>query len=225
MPPYPIRVAVVDEHTLFRNTLKYFLSDQPNITVPLQAKDMSNLFAKLQSIPIDILLMDIFLPDVRGVDAVLELRMEYPAIKILAFSMNTDLGLVSDLLDAGIHGYIPKTDEPECLLQAIIAASEGRIYRNRLFTEALYRNRQKTISVRRTASEVVLSDREKRILQLIWEEKSNKTIADMLFLSTRSVEKIRQDMKEKLDVKSTVGLLRYGLLKKILLVNFLPQLC
>lgn len=215
----PINLAIVDDHSLFRKTLKAFLCEQENINVVIQAADMIDLFSKLKVSSIDVLLMDIFMPGLNGNEALKIIRTEYPAIKILALSMSTDLDLISDLLDAGIQGYISKADEPDELLQAIEAVADNRIYRNRLFTEALYWNKQNKIKTYPSESLITLNDREKKILQLIWEEKSNKEIADELFLGVRSVEKIRQDMKEKIAVKSTVGLLKYAITKKIIAIG------
>lgn len=214
-----VNLAIADDHTLFRKTLKSYLSEQKNIQVCVLASDMFDLFSKLKNSRVDILLMEIFLPELNGKDALKMIRSEYPDIKILVLSRSTDMDLISDLLDAGIHGYISKTDEPEELLQAIEAVAGGRIYRNGLFTEALYWNKQNNI---RTFGEsrIALNEREKKILQLIWEEKSNKEIADELFLGVRSVEKIRQDIKEKIGAKSTVGLVKYAISKRIIGGNF-----
>jgi len=212
----PINLAIVDDHSLFRKTLKNFLSEHKNINVAAQAADMFDLFTKLKTSSIDLLLMDIFMPELNGNDALKTLRNDYPAIKILVLSMSTDLDLIADMLDSGIHGYISKADEPEELLQAIQAVAENRIYRNKLFTEALYWNKQNNIKTFSNGTHISLNERERKILQLIWEEKSNKEIADELFLGIRSVEKIRQDMKEKIGAKSTVGLLKYAINKKII---------
>jgi len=130
--------------------------------------------------------------------------------------MCADMNLISDLLDGGIHGYILKSEEPEELLQAIRVVADNRLYRNKVFTEALYWNKQNDIKTFAGKSSLTLNEREKKILQLIWEEKSNKEIADELFLGIRSVEKIRQDVKEKIGAKSTIGLLKYGINKKII---------
>jgi len=210
-----INLAIVDDHALFRKTLKNFLSDK-NINVAVQAADIFDLLNKLKTSSIDVLLMDVFLPELNGNDALKIIRSEYPDIKILMLSMSTDMDLISDLLDAGIHGYISKSEEPEELLQAIHVVADNRIYRNRLFTEALYWNKQNNIKSFTDDAAVALNEREKRMLQLIWEEKSNKEIADDLFLGVRSVEKIRQDMKEKIGARSTVGLLKYAIIKKII---------
>jgi len=215
----PINLAIVDDHALFRKTLKSFLSEQGNMNVAVQASDIFDLLRKLRSSSIDVLLMDIFLPELNGNDALIHIRREFPSLKILVLSMSTDINLISDLLDAGIHGYVSKADEPEELLQAIRAVADNRIYRNRIFTEALYWNKQNNIKAYTEESTVSLNEREKKMLELIWEEKSNKEIADELFLGVRSVEKIRQDMKEKMGVKSTVGLLKYAIKKRIIGVN------
>jgi len=215
----PINLAIVDDHALFRKVLRSYLSEQKNIHVAIQASDMLEFFTLLKSSSIDVLIMDVFMPELNGHEAIRILRNDYPAIKILVLSVSTDMDLISDLLDFGIHGYLSKADEPEELLQAIQAVAENKIYRNRLFTEALYWGKQNNIKPNKNESKIILNDREKRILQLIWEEKSNKEIADELFLGVRSVEKIRQDLKEKVGVRSTVGLLKYAINKKIISID------
>jgi DNA-binding NarL/FixJ family response regulator len=214
----PINLAIVDDHVLFRKTLKNFLSEQDNLNVNVQAFDVFDLLNKLKASFVDVLLMDLLLPEINGVEALKAIRHEYPTLKIIVLSMSADMEMISGLLDAGIHGFISKGDEPEELLKAILAVSDNRIYRNRLFTEALYWNKQNNIKGPAETEKInaPLSEREKKMLQLIWDEKSNKEIADELFLGVRSVEKIRQDMKEKIGVKSTVGLLKYAISEKII---------
>lgn len=216
MLPQDLHVAIVDDHSLFRKTLKNYLSEQNGMEVVIQASDMVDLLGKCKDISIDVLIMDLFMPGLHGNNAVSLMRSEYPDIKILILSMSMDMDLISDLLDSGIHGFISKADEPEALVQAICTVAEGRIFHNRIFTEALYWNKQNNIRARREGALVLLNEREKKVLQLLWEEKSNKEIADELYLGVRSVEKIRQDMKEKIGVKSTVGLLKYAIDKKII---------
>jgi DNA-binding NarL/FixJ family response regulator len=215
-----LQVAIVDDHSIFRKTLKNYLSEQKGIQVVAQASDMVDLSGKFKNVSIDVLIMDLFMPGLNGNEAVNLMRREYPDIKILVLSMSNDMDLISDLLDSGIHGYISKSDEPEDLVQAIYTVSDNRIYHNKIYTEALYWNKQNTIRARNEGARALLNEREKKILQLLWEEKSNKEIADELFLGVRSVEKIRQDIKEKIGAKSTVGLLKYAIEKKIIAVGF-----
>ncbi|HVU57051.1 MAG TPA: response regulator transcription factor [Puia sp.] len=215
----PIDLALVEDHALFRKTLKNFLLAQDRINVTIQAPNISDLLNKLKTASADVLLMDIFLPELIGTDVLRAIRSEYSTLKIILLSMSTDMNLISSLLDAGIHGYISKADEPEELLLAIRAVAEDRIYRNRIFTEALYWNKQNHIKGAIEKPIVHFSDRERKMLQLIWAEKTNKEIADELLLGVRSVEKIRQDMKEKIGVKSTVGLLKYAIHHRIIGIN------
>ena len=216
----PIHLAIVDDHNLFRKTIKSYLEEQTDLKVVIQSPDIPDVMDKLKSLEVNLLIMDLFMPKLGGIDALKVIRNEHPGLKILVLSMNTDLDLISDLLEFGIHGYMSKNDEPDDLLKAIYAISEGRIYRNRLFTEALYWIKQNNKSFGSDASPH-LNDREKKIIRLLWEEKSNREIADELFLGIRSVEKIRQDLKEKIGVKSTVGLLKYAISKKIIAANAL----
>jgi len=212
----PVNLAIADDHVLFRKTLKNYLSEQRNLNTLLQASDVYELLAKLKHSSIDVLLMDVFMPGLNGDDAIKMIRYEYPDIKILVLSMCTDMELISEMLESGIYGYISKADEPEDLLHAIQTVSENRLYRNKLLTEALYWKNKNDIKPYSEGTQAPLNEREKKILQLIWEEKSNKEIADELFLGVRSVEKIRQDIKEKIGAKSTVGLLKYAIDKRII---------
>jgi DNA-binding NarL/FixJ family response regulator len=210
------RLAIADDHVLFRKTLIDYLSRDKNIDIVFDASDGAELITLLKRNSIDILLIDIFMPRISGNDALTIIRNEYPEIKVIVLTMSTDILLVNDLLDIGIHGYISKADDPEELFKAIHCASDNRIYRDKIFTEALYWGTQNNIKTNTRESRASFDQREKTIVQLLWEEKSNKEIADSLFLSVRSIEKIRQDLKEKLGVKTTVGLLKYALTKKII---------
>lgn len=216
-----INVAIVDDHALFRKTLKNYIAEQRNMNVVIQSPDIPDLLSKLKDFYVHVLLMDIFMPKLNGYEAVSIIRNEFPDVKILVMSMCTDMDLLSDLLDFGVYGFISKTDEPEELIRAITSLSEQRIYRNKLFTDLMYWSKQNSTKAYNAPTSVLINEREKEILRLLWDEKSNKDIADHLFLSVRSVEKIRQDMKEKLGIKSTVGLLKYALNERIIRIG--PQ--
>lgn len=215
-----INVAIADDHTLFRKTLRDYITGQKNINVVVQSPDIQDLLYKLKNNCVQVLLMDEFMPKLNGAEAVKTIRHEYPEIKILILSMRTDMELLSDLMDLGVYGYFSKADEPEELIHAIITLSEQRIYRNKMFTEVMYWSKQNDMEMNIPAAHTPLSEREKQILKLLWDEKSNKEIADHLFLSVRSVEKIRQDLKEKLGVKTTVGLLKYAMSTKVIGHNY-----
>jgi DNA-binding NarL/FixJ family response regulator len=220
MPIGPVNLAIVDDHSLFRKTIKNYLSGQKEINVVVQASNMVELVTNLRDLSVEILLMDIFMPGLSGSEAVKTIQTDYPALKIIVLSMNTNIELICELLDLGIHGYVCKVSEPEELIEAIHTATTGRICRNRWFTESLNWKKQSSVETNGNLSPANLSEREKKFLQLLWEEKSNKEIAHELFLGVKSVEKIKQDLKEKIGVKSTIGLLKYSINEKIISGKF-----
>ncbi|GAA3913481.1 response regulator transcription factor [Chitinophaga oryziterrae] len=201
--------------------LRGYLSDSENINVIFQASDALELFNKLRQVSIDILILDITLSRMDIYNMLKKIRKEYPAIGIIVLSESTDLQVVNELLDIGIHGYVSKMDETEEIFLAIAAISENKIYRNKLLTDALYFNRQMNTMIAVNQYSITLNEREKKILKLLWMELSNREIASQLFLGVRSIEKIRQDMKEKLGIKSTIGLFKYGIQEGIIEIDSL----
>ena len=212
----PVALSVVDDHSLFRKLLVDFLSKQENIIIKFEADNAIDLLNKLKEIQVDIVLLDLFMPKLNGIDAVTILRNEYPEIKIIIVTLCTDLKIVRGFLNLGIYAYVSKNEDPRSLFQAVLSASEGRIYRNKLFTEALYLEKEKAIRNGMKRSEVNLDEREKKIIQLLWEEKTNKEIASLIHLSISSIEKIKQELKERIGVKTIAGLFNYALLHGII---------
>jgi DNA-binding NarL/FixJ family response regulator len=212
----PINLAIVNMFTLFRKVLKSFLSERNNLNVSVLASDILDVSTKLKFTSVDVLILDIASPQNAIADILRRILTEYPHIKILVVSAGNDLDLITYLIDSGIHGCISRSDEPEEMVRAIQSVVNDGFYSNRLLTEALYRNKQSSLRNHSDERMASLSEREKKILQLIWEEKSNKEMAENLFLGIRSIEKIRQDLKEKIGAKSTIGLLKFAIEKRII---------
>lgn len=218
MPTKPISIAIADESFLFAKVLKNYLIEQTGIQVVVHTMYVADLNRKLDDLSPDILLVDIVQqPNIA--EMLMVVRNKYPDVKIIILSMCRDLNLINKLLNVGIYGYVSKMNEPEELLEAIISASEGSIHRSSIITESLYLKQEKGYDILGNASQVSLNNRERKILQLLWEEKSNREIADEFFLGTKSIEKIRQDMKEKLGIRSTVGLLKYAITRNIISIT------
>lgn len=216
VPRNRIKLAVADDHTLFRKVLVDYLSQQKNIIIGMQAGDAMELLTKLKNTLSDVVLLDLFMPKSDPLNLIQTIQKEFPGIKIIVVSFCTDLSIISDILEMGVSAYVSKEEDPEALLQAITLAYENKIYRNFLFTEALYLSKEKKINKGIKKEHADFNEREKRIIQLLWEEKNNKEVAQELYLSIRSVEKIRQDMKEKLGVRSITGLFKYALNRGII---------
>jgi DNA-binding NarL/FixJ family response regulator len=212
----PLNLAIVDESMLFRKLLRSNFSEQDKLNVVIDTSELYDLLQKPKDYPVDILIIDVLLRKHNIRDSLKQIYQEHPNIRILILSMCTDIEVISDLLNLGVYGYVSKTDSPEELMKAVVSICEGKIYRNRFFTELLYLGIQRDAGQVRHGEKLKLRDREVKILQLLWEEKSNKEIADLIHLSLRSIEKIKQDLKDKIGAKSTVGLLKYAVENKII---------
>ena len=211
----PIKLGIADSHRLFCEVLKNFFGHHSRIHTVFDTAEY-NLLTTLETAHIDVLLMEIVTPGMKGIETLKTIRSSYPDLKVIILSMATDLKLVDELFDLGIHAYISKADEPENLLQAIISATEDKIYRNKILTDALYYNRRENMKRNAKNTVVDLDERERKILQMLWEEKSNQDIAKEFFLGVRSIEKIRRALKEKIGTKSSIGLIKYALNNRII---------
>jgi DNA-binding NarL/FixJ family response regulator len=215
-----ITLGLVDEHTMVRKTLKYFLDTQVDMRVIFQTAGARDLFEKLETEQPEILLLDPFMHQGGGVETVKKLRSDYPAVKLVLVSLVADAAMIAGLMDMGVHGVISKTDGMNDLLQLIHWVSQGRVLRNKYLTDALNWAKEADKSNKVDGEKwVELDEREKRVLRLIWEEKNNREIAQELFLSAKSIEKITLDMKIKLEVRSTIGLLKYAMRQNIIQIN------
>src|SRR6185312_12532557 len=134
MPAAPISIAIADDHLLFRKLLSEFLSRQNNISVPIEAGDALELLDKLNRAPTDIVLLDLYMPKMNGIDAATIISNEFPDIKIIIVSLCTDYNIIKGLLEIGIYAYLAKTEDPQNVLEAIRSASQETIYRNPFYT-------------------------------------------------------------------------------------------
>jgi DNA-binding NarL/FixJ family response regulator len=221
MPLSPCNIGIVDANLLFRRVLENYLSVQKDIHVIMHASDVSELFKKLDKYQADILVIDSFVPGFDSSEVIADIQRQRPQIKIIVLA--EAIYQIGGLLDSGVNAFISKSDEPEELLLAIQTVSANRLFRNKLLTEALYWRRQNFFRPGQDRPDSVLNEREKKILRLLWEEKSVKEIADELFIGTRTVERIRQEMKEKTGAKSTIGLMRYAIHNKIITEKLLKD--
>ena len=214
----PISIGIVDDHTLVRKALMNWLSQVSYFNVKLEAADGTELFDKLyEDSAVDVLVLDLNMPGMDCKECLRQLREKYHHIKVLILSMSLDKNMINELLDLGVYGYLFKGDEISELSEAILAASTSRIYRNKILTEALYWGNNHTTKYDNFSHDFFFTEKQKKILHLLWEEKSTQEIADEVFLSVSAVDKIKQQLKEKTGAKSTVGLIKYAIEKKIII--------
>jgi DNA-binding NarL/FixJ family response regulator len=218
MIPLPISVAIIDSHVLFRKILSHFLSLQDNISVVFQVSSTHEGLDLLKAASIDIILINpnVALEPMLLRSMTIDIRNEFPGIKIIGLWMFDETPINDGLMTLSFDGIICKSDEPDTLLRIIRGVYNHQIY-NDINISRLGGLGQKNVHGKNYHQGLnVLNDREKKIIELIWEGKSNKEIADTFFLGSKSIEKMRQDMKEKLGVKSTIGLIKYGIAKGII---------
>lgn len=216
----PITVAIVDEHLLFRKVLCEYLSKKNGIKVVFDGACLSELDTVQESLKFNVLITDVSIYQKAARERLLRLKTLYPAAGILLLSIITDISWMSDLLEMGIQGCISKQEDPDELLNAIAVIASGKLYKNVIFTEMLYHNQQNSSRMIKPSPVYhSLSEREKALLRLLWEEKNNIEIAQEILLSVRSVEKLKQDLREKLQVRSVTGLLRYAVEKGIYTID------
>ena len=215
----PIKIIIADDHVLYRAGVKTALSAKPDVKVIGEADNGNHLLNMLKMIPVDVILLDIQMPIMDGITALPEIKKIAPNAKIIMLTMMEDHSMVTKLMELGANSYLPKTSDIEIIYEAIKTCYEQEYYFNSLTNKALLTNlKQRNVVTpqKLMQQEAHLNDKEMLILKLMCEEKSTKEIADLVDLSPRTVEAIRDKLKVKTGAKSTAGLIMYAVKHKIL---------
>jgi two-component system nitrate/nitrite response regulator NarL len=209
------KLAIADEITFLRTALRETLSKHDYLQVIFDVPHTAELFQKLSSNRVDVLLLDEYTRsgDVR--DLIISLKKQFPYLNLVVLSFHTEYNVVNDLLDLGINGFLSKSADIGEIVEAIQCASQADIYKNSIVTEAFYWKAHNRLH-RQGKTEIVLSETEKKIIQLLWEEKNTQEIAHSIFASVSTVEKLKQKIKTKIDTQSVVGIIKYGLRERII---------
>ncbi|HYF31636.1 MAG TPA: response regulator transcription factor [Chitinophagaceae bacterium] len=214
-----IKIGIVDGHNLFRKALKNLLCMVDDFEVVIESTHDNDLIDKLYyHKDVDVVLLDLCMPGLSGKETLNLLFNKHPHVKVIVLSMHMELKTVSELLNFGIYGCIPKEAELAELIDAIRSASEGALYKNKILTDALYWRTSNTLKGPFSRNGHYINEKHKKILQLLWQEKTTQEIADEVFLSVSAVDKIKQQLKEKTGAKTTVGLIKYGIEKSIIAI-------
>jgi DNA-binding NarL/FixJ family response regulator len=210
----PITILIVDDHNLFRNGLKLLLNTTPNMHVIAEADNGKNFLDLLNASIPDIVLMDIDMPLMGGIEATQIALQRFPNLKIITLSMFGEEEYYFKMIDAGAKGFLIKNSDISEVRNAIRTVYEGRTY----FSEELLLNIVKNIrTVSITQKETsMLSERENEVLQQICLGLSNIEIADLLHISKRTVDKHRANLLEKTNSKNTANLVMYAMKHKLI---------
>jgi DNA-binding NarL/FixJ family response regulator len=207
-------VIIADDHTIVRDGIKALLSEQEDIVIIGEASNGSELFRLLSLKTADIILLDISMPDLSGIEICERLRTEYPQIKVLFLSMYTTEEYIFNAIKAGAHGYLPKNISQPELLEAIRSISQGREYFNETISNIIlksYINKAKNAETENDIREHSLSKRELEVLRLFAEGFSNSEIGTRLFISPRTVESHKNHIMQKINLKSPVDLIKFAI--------------
>jgi len=201
-----IKLAITDDHLMVINGLKTMLAPYSHISVVYDTTCAGSLLQALSQVQPDVLLLDIQMPDMDGMELCKQVRKSYPAIRIIALTNFMESHYIKQMLRNGAMGYLLKNTDQATLLAAIEKVHAGEQY----LDATLQRNMltEMITGQKRTAYDIPLTKREKEILKLIAEEHSNQEIADMLYISLRTVETHRLNLTQKLAVKNTAGLVK-----------------
>jgi two-component system, NarL family, response regulator NreC len=207
-----IRVVIADDHEIFRDGLALMLSKQKNIQLVGQAENGRQLVDMVLSLQPDIILTDIKMPLMDGVEASRFIIQKIPDAKIIALSMFDEENLVVDMLEAGAKGYLLKNADKQEILEALATVNENNTYYCRLTTARLASMIVKSrFSDSKKMKPVEFNEREKEIIRYICQQDTAQQIADKLFLSKRTVEGYRTRILEKMNVKNTAGVVIYAM--------------
>ena len=210
-PEEIIRVAIADDHMLFRAGVKTALSMKKDIRMVAEADNGMQLLNLLKHITPDVVLLDIQMPIMDGITTLPEIKRLYPDIKVVMLTMHNDHSMISKLMELGANAYLTKNSDSEVIYEAVKTVYEQEYFFNQLTNKALIDGlRLKRQADVVTPTEAKLTDKEVTILKLMCEEKSTKEIADIVDLSPRTVEAIRDKLKTKTGAKSMAGLVMYA---------------
>ena len=210
----PYRLVLADDHVIFRQGIKGLINERTGLEVMAEAGDgleLVNLFYK--GLRPDMVILDISMPNLRGIEAAEEIKSLCPGVKILVLTMHKSKEYLYHLISAGAHGYLLKEDSEVELFSAIETIRAGGIFVSSLLTKELTEDLSHIYHGGVQPAKDPLTPREREVLKLVAEGKANKEIAELLFISVRTVENHRANMMNKLKFKKTADLIRFAMQK------------
>ena len=212
-----IRLLLVDDHAVVRSGLKMLLASETDVEIVGEAGNGSEAVSAAGTVRPDVILMDIGLPDMTGIEAARLIKSKFSKVAIVALTIHEDEEYFFKMLEAGASGYVPKRAAPEELLTAIRAASKGEVYLYPSLAKLLvkdYLSQERAVENKPTLDG--LTDREQEVLSLLVEGAANDHIASKLVISTKTVERHRENIMRKLNLHSRAELVRYAIRKGII---------
>jgi two-component system, NarL family, response regulator NreC len=211
-----IRVLLADDHTLVRKGLRALLERDPRIRIVDEAGDGHEAVSKAERTVPDVIVMDIGMPNLNGIETTRRIRSRLPAVRIVILTMHASEEYMKAVIDAGASAYVLKQSAPSELSLAIEAAVQGHMYLSPAICSRVVDEYRKTVIHGEDKSGFdALTVREREVLQMIAEGKPVRKIAEALFISPKTVETHRAHLMEKLELHNTVEIVRFAVRKGI----------
>ncbi len=205
-----VRILLADDHGIIRQGLHSLLEKQPDMEVVAEAEDGRRALDLVQELLPDIVIMDVTMPNLNGVDATRQIVDRFPKVKVIALSIHSNRRFVADMLKAGASGYILKECLFDELVRAIRTVTTDSIYLSPRITSIVIDDYVNIMPDDEDSISSVLTEREREVLQLLAEGRSTKQIALALHVSTKTIEANRRQIMEKLDIHSVAELTKYA---------------
>jgi DNA-binding NarL/FixJ family response regulator len=213
-----IKVAIADDYALFRDGIKVGLAQDDSFEVVLEADNGEDLLLGLATAQPDVIIMDLKMPIMDGMEATKEVKKKYGSIKVLVVTMYDDDRFIINLMEMGANGYLLKDASSHEIRKSIYAVHENGYYFNDLVNKALLKKLINKGNFKPSFNQNInFTERELDVLKLICEEKTATEIGKQIFLSPRSVEGIRQRLIEKVGVRNTAGLVMFAVKNGIII--------
>jgi len=205
-----VKILLADDHGIIRQGLHSLLEKQPDMEVVAEAKDGRMALDLVQELLPDIVIMDVTMPNLNGVDATRQIVDRFPEVKVIALSIHSNRRFITDMLKAGASGYILKECLFDELVRAIRTVTTDSIYLSPRITSIVIDDYVNIMPDDKVSISSILTEREREVLQLLAEGKSTKQIALALHVSTKAIEANRRQIMEKLDIHSVAELTKYA---------------
>jgi len=206
-----VRVLLVDDHKMMRDGLRALLGSAADISVVGEACDGRSALDLVRSLEPDVVVMDVGMPELNGVEATHRIRAEHSGVKVIALSAYTDERRVQHMLDAGAIGYVVKLAAQDELLQAVRAAGQGRSYLSPEIAGLVVERSSGLRAPGEPSAFATLGAREREVVQLVAEGKTSAETAAQMHISIRTVETHRRNIVQKLGLRGTAELTRYAI--------------
>ena len=215
-----VRILLADDHDIVRKGLRYLLGRSPDLEIVGEAFDGRQAVRLSEELKADIVIMDVGMPLLNGIDAAAQIAKRNPNASVIVLSMHSDEDYVLRALNAGVKAYLLKDTVEVDLDRAIDAVIKGRTFFSPAITDVMLEDPVRQLQTRGLEdSSKLLTEREREILQLLAEGKSNKDVAAILNVSPLTVETHRSNLMQKLDLHSTAEIVLYAVRKKIIAVS------